>query len=326
VAPNKNIKQDSFGLFANIPFDKTILDKLKSLELMPLGSSISVDVDDYLNALYPEEYFPGGWKKVVGDAQLVRRDVLPPMAHLLKGGTKLNIFSADLRGKYYGLFYQNKLSIDFRLIRAKKTNPINTIVHELGHWINDGPNESRINAETEALIAKRRGREIGPSFAVGTPKNIYQEISDLGIVVAKLLKKQMEPKDYDILMNLSYGSGGNKVFAYCLAREEAQQRYYRPIKFWYASLAKKYGDVIGLSPNSAQNNLSNVDYLMKLLSHATSQDYDDLFNNLSQINKSGKVLNGWVLSVLKQALRDKSIYPDMISTVKSNRPQAKSIA
>jgi hypothetical protein len=94
---------------------------------------------------------------------------------------------------------------------------------------------------------------------------------------------------------------------YILSRAESYERFYKPLKFWFASLIKKY--------NIKNKDLSNIENLKQILNRATESDYKELNEDL--VNYGQIPITS---SLLKELLQDSSIYPEMISVVRSDQP------
>ena len=343
VEPFKQeLRQDPSGRFFDIPMGADILNKIKTLINMPDESSVNINFENYLNSLYPVEYFPGGWKKVVQDSlktsSAQKTDVMlkhvfynPNIKIKRKNLNTSPINTGTILGSYSPS--GDELNVDINAMLKNNQVPIKTIVHELGHWINLGPDNYRINAENlisatakqqpkketsgnlEIFVSKDRAKELGINLdkgvkavlSKGFTTQIYSasQISNFGKIYLQLLPKH--EKAYKYVMNIQIEEYEMNYLIYILSRAESYERFYKPLKFWFASLIKKY--------SIKNKDLSNIENLKQILNRATESDYKELNEDL--VNYGQIPITS---SLLKELLQDSSIYPEMISVVRSDQP------
>lgn len=337
--------KDTAGSFTNIMSPK-IKKQLEDLEKAPDKTAILINFEEYLNALYPSNLFPGGFKKVWKDAELARKqNNLPPLFNRIK---PLKIIK-DNQLENLGVYIpgQDALRINFIRLRKVGKDPIQTIVHELGHCINDGPNAGRLNAEAQEDLESKRGFELGKSYrpeetlGKGREKagmgaeNIYDELSNLGRIILLSFEKE-RPDVHEKIKDIKSGEGNNQIL-YVLSRSESQQRYYRPMKFWFAklrALAIKQKKVSKIElPNL---NLGNPYVLQRLLDFATPQDYENLATDIEAATKGTTVpqIRDYIVEKIRRCKEDPrangclmnktQIYPEIVSTVKTEPQQSTS--
>lgn len=309
--------KDNSGYFLKIPFlySPQIRDAILNLSKQEnIGKSITINFADYLNILYPEKYFPGGWKQQVKNAIAMKKNnELILMQHLLYQPS-IKIENQAIKGFAYIGSYEprtNSLIVDFTKI--KKYIPqdfeykiLDVVVHELGHWINTGPDNYRVFT-------------CGPASQI-TPKNYKlfsqneEPTSRIGQILLQAINsgKNLDgsplSKQYVKLRNIDPMLKGMEK--YFTSESESQQRYYRPIKFWFAWIRNKYN--VGGNLNTPQ------DY-MNLLKYARKEDYAELENKLRVT--TGEDLFAVLKDNLQYILRDPSIYTELVSTVKADVPQ-----
>jgi len=343
----KNEGSDSQGTFVHIMSDE-IENQLKNLEKMPDGTVITIDLPKYLDALYPKSLFPGGWEKVWADAQAIRKNKRYGVGGKLYWRPKPLKIIKNNKLIPYGSYnpVADALFVNFSKLRKVGKDPLQTIVHELGHCINNGPSESRMNAEAQMEIAQERGYGLGTSYrpeetanyqgrikAGMGKKNIYDELSNLGRMIFPNFKKE-KPQEYERIKNILSVDGNNSLL-YVLSRSESQQRYYRPMKFWFAKIfqrAKKekkfqFGEV----PNLGDPNFYTV-----LKNFATSADYEDLAYQIEQATKGTPVpeVRDYIVEKIRSCKQDpnartclmnqRGLYPEIVSTVKADSGQSSS--
>lgn len=341
VEPFKQeLRQDPNGRFFDIPMGADILNKIKTLINMPDESSVNINFENYLNSLYPVEYFPGGWKKVVQDSLKTsgaqKADVMlkhvfynPNIKIKRKNLNKSLLNTGITLGAYSPS--GDELNVDINAMIKNNQVPINTIVHELGHWINLGPDNYRINAENlisatakqqpkketsdnlEIFVSKDRAKELGINLdkgvkavlSKGFTTQIYSasQISNFGKIYLQLLPKY--EKAYKYVINMDIQDYELNYLIYVLSKAESYERFYKPLKFWLASLAKEY--------KVKNKDLSNFENLKQILNKAQDSDYSELNIDL---NKSQIPITP---PFLKELLQNSSIYPEMISVVGSGR-------
>lgn len=306
----QNQSEDDSGIFFDIPFSSRIREKLTSLAKAPDDAEVEINLEEYLNALYPRDRFPGGWQEVVKNANIARAAKNLPLIKHWNAGTILKIKKINKSGVFG--FYEptdpeqyNVININFKALEKAGLNPITTIIHEIGHYINDGPIAARLSKEIQDQLAKRRGES--------TVESVYRDMSDFGKVVHSMLKAKLREKDDDFYLMYP----GADHYLYELSREESQQRFYRPIKFWYAMLNKKYGERLkGEYPE--EGHVWDENYMLKLLDFATPQDYELLRNAIRQTTEgTHSYVDRFITDNIQQILRNKNIYPELVSTVKA---------
>lgn len=305
--------KDNSGDFLRIPFlySPKIRDAILNLSRQEnIGKKITINFAEYLNQLYPESYFPGGWKQQIKNAIAMKKNNnLILMQHLLYQPSidieNKRINKAGYMG-YYGPT-TGSLIVDFSEI--KRIFPENfeykildVIVHELGHWINTGPDNYRVFT-------------CGPLSQVGK-QNLEQDkepTSRIGQILLQIINSGKNLNGSPVnstYMSIRKNPEIQKQERYFTSESESQQRYYRPIKFWFAWLRKKY---------NAGGNLNTPQDYMGLLKYAKKEDYDELENKL--FVTTGEDLFAVLKDNLQYILRDPSIYSELVSTVKADVPQ-----
>lgn len=345
--PINNPIKDTAGSFTNIMSPK-IKKQLEDLEKAPDKTAILINLEEYLNGLYPTNLFPGGWKKVWQDAQLARKqNNLPP----LTGRTKPLKIVKNNNLNNFGVYNPSTdaLSVNFAKIRKNGKDPIQTIVHELGHCINNGPNSTRLDAEAQESLESARGYRLGQSYrpeetegektreeAGLGEKNIYDELSNLGRIVLPSFKKE-KPEAYEKIKDIKAKDGNNSLL-YVLSRSESQQRYYRPMKFWFAKLRDLAIKQRKISKVELPNlNLGNPYAMQRLLDFATPEDFENLAADIEEATRGTPVpeIRDYIVEKIKNCstkgtkhksclLNYPSIFPEIVSTVKTEPQQSTS--
>jgi len=338
--PINNPNSDQHGTFVHIMSDE-IENQLLGLEKSPDGTTIIIDLPKYLNALYPTNLFPGGWQKVWVDAQKIRKNKAYGVGGSLYWRPKpLKISkNSELEGRF-GVYKPavDTLFINFPALRKADKDPLQTIVHELGHCINDGPSAGRLNAEAQMDVATSRGYGLGRGYRVQNlekdKKNIYDELSNLGQIILPSFKKE-RPEQYEKVKDMLNVQKTEYQLPYVLSRSESQQRYYRPMKFWFAKILqriKKEGKIQrGEIPN-----LGDPNYYVILQSYATPEEYENLAYQIEQATKGTPVpeVRDYIVEKIRNCKQDpkakncimnrRGIYPEIVSTVKTEPQQSTS--
>lgn len=337
--PINNPNSDQHGTFVHIMSDE-IENQLLGLEKSPDGTTIIIDLPKYLNALYPTNLFPGGWQKVWVDAQKIRKNKAYGVGGKLYWRPKPLKIVKDNNLTSFGRYItaKDELHVNFLTLRKFGKDPLQTIVHEFGHCINDGPSEARMDDEAQEEVANARGYNLGKSSIVKNVesgiKTIYTELSNLGQRILPRFKRE-RPEQYEKIKNIVDNRGIRNQLYYVLSREESQQRYYRPMKFWFAKILqriKKEGKI----QRGELPNLGDPNYYAILQSYATPEEYEDLAYQIEQATKGTPVpeVRDFIVEKIRICKEDprgkdclmnnRGIYPEIVSTVKTEPQQSTS--
>lgn len=310
---NSKLKNDEHGEYLEIPLDADLQKKLVDLEQKPNGSFIQIDPVKYLEALYPESLFPGGWRALWKQAQDIRKKYKMPN---IKTRTKpIKIIKDNRLKNDFGAYFaaEDAIKINFAFAKQENVKIYDIIVHEIGHMLLEGPDSARISKETNVHKGYLK------------PSPGYASMSIIGeIIFREMVNKITEEKGKENTKEIFKDKKILMAVNYNFSFSESEQRYYRPIKFWFAELYQK----IKQKDPTLKINFGDENDYIKLLDIGDSlklTDYKSLINKMtSKVN--WQVINLAIESLItncytdktrKCLLRNTEIYKEVISTVKA---------